>query len=44
MSPLHLIWIIPICLSAGFSFGFFAFALCAISGRYDEHEKEHKTS
>ena len=44
MNPLHLIWIIPLCLSAGFSIGLFAFALCAIDGRCDEHENKSKAS
>ena len=42
MSPLHLIWIIPLYLSAGFSIGLFAFALCAIGGRCDERKKNTK--
>lgn len=44
MSPLHLIWIIPLCLSVGFSIGFFTFALCAISGHCDEYENKSKAS
>lgn len=42
MSPLHLIWIVPLCLSAGFSIGLFAFALCAIGERCDERKKNTK--
>lgn len=33
MSPLHLIWIVPLCLSTGFTAGFIACALCAANGR-----------